>query len=146
MPCSNGWVKLRDEYLIYQQKLAEASHHSSEIASHLPTSPTYPPMNTTNGGMNTDDASSSNTAPSATVWTQRPSKPASALEAPLYPLGSLVFVKNVHTQTNKTTLKQLLSSAFSETVAAEGVTKGKEVDYVDYQKNMDAVSYQGLVS
>lgn len=48
-------------------------------------------------------------------------------------------MKNVHPQTNKTTLKGLLSSAFVDDDLVVGTAKGKEVDYVDYQKNMETV-------
>ncbi|KAL1741761.1 hypothetical protein HDZ31DRAFT_44742 [Schizophyllum fasciatum] len=46
----------------------------------------------------------------------------------LYPYGCLVFVRGVHIETNKTTLKAL----FGRAVAGEGI------DYVDYAKGMDS--------
>ena len=52
-----------------------------------------------------------------------------------YPPNCLVFVKNVHPETNKTTLRTLFSKPFG------GSTE--EIDYVDYNKGLDSV---GVVS
>ncbi|TRM67452.1 hypothetical protein BD626DRAFT_478853 [Schizophyllum amplum] len=45
-----------------------------------------------------------------------------------YPYGCLVFVRGLHTETNKTTLKKL----FGRALAGDGI------DYVDYAKGMDS--------
>ena len=58
---------------------------------------------------------------------------------PTFPLGCLIFVKNIHPQTNKTTIKELLSRTFSSHTSQDIVQDGGGVDYVDYQKNMDTV-------
>lgn len=47
-----------------------------------------------------------------------------------YPKNCLIFVKNVHPETNKTTLRQIFTSALSSTTA---------IDYVDYTKGIDSV-------
>jgi xRRM domain len=57
-------------------------------------------------------------------------------DLPSYPHGCLAFIKNVHPETNKTTLKELLSAAFRQD--GEAAT-GQEVDYVDYLKGIDSV-------
>jgi hypothetical protein len=48
-----------------------------------------------------------------------------------YPPNCLLFVKNVHPGTNKTTLRTLFAKAF------EGSADG--IDYVDYNKGLDSV-------
>lgn len=49
-----------------------------------------------------------------------------------FPPDCLVFVKNVHAETNKTTLRTLFSKAFDGSL--------EEIDYVDYTKGLDSVS------
>ena len=48
-----------------------------------------------------------------------------------YPPNCLVFVRNVHPETNKTTLRSLLANAFGGSV--------EKIDYVDYNKGLDSV-------
>lgn len=62
-----------------------------------------------------------------------PAKPVTTLSSP-YPSGCLAFVKNVHLETNKTTLKTLFLRAFPDASSAGAI------DYVDYNKGMDSVS------
>jgi hypothetical protein len=53
-----------------------------------------------------------------------------------FPLGCLLFVKNVHPQTNRTTLRTLLGKALlSRDRSADGI------DYVDHTKGMDSVGH-----
>ncbi|KAK1225322.1 hypothetical protein PQX77_011740 [Marasmius sp. AFHP31] len=52
-----------------------------------------------------------------------------------FPPSCLVFVRNVHSETNKTTLKSLFTRSFS-TVPQPG-TRSNGLDYVDYNKGMD---------
>ncbi|KAL1688516.1 hypothetical protein GGG16DRAFT_59715 [Schizophyllum commune] len=66
--------------------------------------------------------------PELTTTTSAPSSgPTLDASAP-YPYGCLVFVRGVHIETNKTTLKTL----FGRAVDGEGI------DYVDYAKGMDS--------
>ena len=51
-----------------------------------------------------------------------------------YPRRCLVFIRHIHPETNKTTLRTLLSRAYGSD------TTGKELDYVDYTKGLDSVS------
>lgn len=59
-----------------------------------------------------------------------------------YPPGCLVFIRNVHPETNKTTLRNLFLRAREERVG-NGDSSGKKdedgIDYLDYTKNMDCV-------
>lgn len=54
-----------------------------------------------------------------------------------FPRGCLVFVRNIHPETNKTTLKALLSQAFGDDPS------GQELNYVDYTKGLDTVRISG---
>ena len=105
------WEDLRDEYLAYRAQLLNAVHEDDRKsgASAQPKSgvadPPLPPS-VSNG-------------PYSTVTQD-------------YPRGCLVFARNIHTETNKTTLRKLFSSAvcFPQDV----------LDYVDFNKGMDSVS------
>ena len=68
------------------------------------------------------------TPPEPAIRTPTSSGPTLDASAP-YPYGCLVFVRGVHIETNKTTLKTL----FGRAVDGEGI------DYVDYAKGMDSV-------
>ena len=57
---------------------------------------------------------------------------ATTATAPSYPADSLLFIRNVHTGANKTTLRTLLSRAFLEPSSGG-------IDYVDYTKGMECV-------
>lgn len=62
-------------------------------------------------------------------------------EALGYPPDCLIFVKNLHLGTNKTTLKSLFGRAFTDEGGSSTFsTSGGEIDYVDYQKGMESVS------
>ena len=106
------WEELRDEYLVYRTQLLDAVHEEErkfgttiQPKFSLPV-PDLPPS-TSNG-------------PTRSVgWLD-------------YPRGCLVFARNIHTETNKTTLRRLFSSAIG---ASENV-----LDYVDFNKGMDSVS------
>ena len=54
-----------------------------------------------------------------------------------YPQGCLVFVRNVHPETNKTTLRALFSQAFYDSESSE--ISGDVVDYVDFNKGSETV-------
>lgn len=54
-----------------------------------------------------------------------------------YPPGCLAYARNVHLETNKTTLRKLFSQGFAESNAS---TAGGGIDYVDFNKGMDTVS------
>ena len=54
-----------------------------------------------------------------------------------YPYGCLLFAKNVHPETNKTTLRALFSQAFKAASCLDNT--GDALDYVDFNKGMDTV-------
>ncbi|EMD40313.1 hypothetical protein CERSUDRAFT_102731 [Gelatoporia subvermispora B] len=75
------------------------------------------------------------TPPQRAAGNSQGATPSMTLSSP-YPPGCLVFVRNVHTETNKTTLRALFAQAYAGdsaplAVGAEGL------DYVDFNKGMD---------
>ncbi|KAF8665110.1 hypothetical protein AX16_000577 [Volvariella volvacea WC 439] len=124
------WSALREEYLDYRRRLTdEITNHQrtkqvqvqevgveefsgSEINSYKGP----PPQDTQNEDVQT---------------TLEPNERTLSLNSP-FPYGCLVFIRNVHTQTNKTTLRALFSKALRTKVSGDGL------DYVDYNKGMDS--------
>ena len=105
------WEELRDEYIGYRVQLLDAVHEEdrksgASVSSRPGVTDPASPLSVPNG-------------PYSTVTQD-------------YPRGCLVFARNIHTETNKTTLRKLFSSAtdFSQDV----------LDYVDFNKGMDSVS------
>ena len=100
------WEELRDEYLAYRVQLLSAVHEEEPKSGIM--EPALPPP--------APDGPSCSTAPQD------------------YPRGCLVFARNIHTETNKTTLRKLFSSTvgFPQDV----------LDYVDFNKGMDSVSLE----
>ena len=106
------WEELRDEYFAYRTQLLNIVHkegRNPETAVQPKpgiAEPAAPP-------------SMSNVPPRRVVPQD-------------YPRGCLIFARNIHTETNKTTLRKLFSSAvgFCQDV----------LDYVDFNKGMDSVS------
>ena len=105
------WEELRDEYLAHRTQLLNAVREEErKFGTNLQSrfgvaEPDLPPL--VCGG------------PSSSAVPQD------------YPHGCLIFAKNIHTETNKTTLRRLFSSAIG---ASQDV-----LDYVDFNKGMDSV-------
>lgn len=112
------WEKLNAEYLAYRQRLLEDIEQDEE-----------------------DDTPAVFEQPRApeeerfTVVDQP--KPHNIDPSADYPPNCLVFVRHVHPGTNKTTLRKLLSQAFSGDDPEASV---EGIDYVDFNKSMDTVS------
>ncbi|KAG9317756.1 hypothetical protein JVU11DRAFT_1974 [Chiua virens] len=111
------WNALNEEYLLHKQSLVDEMTRTQPSVVHPddievevvhkddprePTPPSHPP-------------------PQAQMRT--------AASSP-YPFDCLVFVRHVHPETNKTTLKSLFSRASQE-------GSGTGLDYVDFTKGMD---------
>ncbi|THH31922.1 hypothetical protein EUX98_g2290 [Antrodiella citrinella] len=125
------WDELKEEYLARRTQLLERvaakaddemevdphknEEEEEETFSHKrkrsPTPPPLPPP----------------LAPPAT----KPSQSTTTLHS-RYPHGCLIFVKNVHPETNKTTLRTLFSRAFPDE------QQGVGLDYVDFTKGMNS--------
>lgn len=133
-------MKLRDEYLRYQQQLSEAAiaehetHYSEAVNTRGSASA---------GSIATEVATNKRLDGDTRTQPLEPSKILAEMttpaDIPTFPLGCLIFVKNIHPQTNKTTIKELLSRTFASHTSLDIVQDGGGVDYVDYQKNMDTV-------
>ncbi|KAI0071825.1 hypothetical protein K474DRAFT_491243 [Panus rudis PR-1116 ss-1] len=123
------WDKLNEEYLAYRQRIIdqlaqeEMSRPSAEVHDDDPVEETReqkpaPPIPDTH-------------PPATTLFSS-------------YPLGCLVFVRNVHPETNKTTLRGLFSKAFARPDAAVSSTDG--LDYVDFNKGISGLGLQAMIA
>ena len=107
------WEELRDEYLAYRTQLLSAVREEERKSG-------------------TGVQSKPGTAGPA--LPPPPSNASRSIVTQDYPRGCLVFARNIHTETNKTTLRKLFSSTvgFPQDV----------LDYVDFNKGMDSVSLE----
>ncbi|KIJ20484.1 hypothetical protein PAXINDRAFT_96673 [Paxillus involutus ATCC 200175] len=111
------WNQLNEEYLVYRQRLVDEMAEANEPAARYQAT-----------GIELGDVTQAELeepAPSPSLATK------TTWSSP-YPFNCLVFVRNIHPETNKTTLKAFFSQAFQ---AAEGQANG--IDYVDFNKGMD---------
>ena len=108
------WEELRDEYLAYRTQLLNTVHEGGRQS----------------GTSIQQKLGIAEPAPPPSV----PNEPPRSEVPQDYPHGCLVFARNIHTETNKTTLRKLFSSAvgFSQDV----------LNYVDFNKGMDSVSLE----
>ena len=116
------WDELKQEYLAYQRKLLNELVAFNEGSSSL--------------SVGTDVLAPEHDEDHDIAYQPEPEPvdlATTTLDSP-YPLNCLVFVRNIHPETNKTTLRKLFSTAFDAT--AEGL------DYVDFNKGMDSVRCQ----
>lgn len=111
------WDQLKDEYLAYQRKLLDELVEYNEGSSTLLI---------TSGDTKLDER-----PPAIAALAILRVTPEFTTLTSDYPFNCLAFVKNVHPETNKTTLKKLFSIAFGK------VPDG--LDYVDFTKGMDSV-------
>ena len=129
------WDALKDEYLEHRQRLLDEIARQDAPASAASSPPLERRRQRQRGPLATADASEERVPRSArTRNPESEQEQASSLSPSLdpgapYPPGCLVFVRNVHPETNKTTLKALLSAHAPPAV----------VDYVDYSKGMVSV-------
>ena len=120
------WDQQRDEYLRYRTQLIqeineyEDAHAEPQVIGKRQQEDEVVMMNT----------SSSN----GTTHTQ-PQPTTLSHNAP-YPYGCLVFVRNIHPETNKTTLRALFSSVLQN--EPHDALKKDGLDYVDFNKGVDS--------
>ena len=124
----NAWDTLKEEYLARQKRLFDRTMAENSASS------SHPPRLRADMKRHTPDINYSGSTPSGgngvcSVSESQLQKPTSTK---LYPEGCLLFVKNVHPETNKTTLKNFFSGALTG--------KLDVIDYVDYNKGLDSVS------
>lgn len=103
------WEELRDEYFAYRAQLLNIVHEEGrKLETNIQPKP------------------------GIAEPTLRPSMSDGPLAQQDYPRGCLIFARNIHTETNKTTLRKLFSSAV-------GLCQDV-LNYVDFNKGMDSVS------
>ncbi|KAG6919787.1 hypothetical protein DXG01_001626 [Tephrocybe rancida] len=112
------WDQLKDEYIVYRARLVE------EINAHQDAVEPLVPMSV--------PTSTSIPTPPPVIAEPQPEPKPEANPPPLapnapYPPGVLVFIRNLHPETNKTTLRRF----FARTVPDSAL------DYVDFTKGMD---------
>jgi hypothetical protein len=118
------WDRLNEEYLAYRQKLIDELANANEP-------PDIPHDSDVLGAAPEDNLEDNVPTPPRNVTT---------MYSP-YPFGCLVFARNLHLETNKTTLRALFTTAFeSSPVDPAGI------DYVDFSKGMDSVSFRYITS
>ncbi|PCH40760.1 hypothetical protein WOLCODRAFT_71275 [Wolfiporia cocos MD-104 SS10] len=124
------WEQLKEEYLTYRQRLLDSIACAAvDDADEEAKPPELEPCD------HVEDASASVTEAIAGNTHTPPERPIPSTPLNLsYPQGCLVFVRNVHPETNKTTLRTLFSQAFAD--ASARVSKDG-LDYVDFNKGMD---------
>ena len=121
------WETLRSDYLAYRQQLVEEMNAFQDSASkpattHTSTASNEPPVPT-------------RPEPILKVQNQPEVRIGSSLDNPditlssPYPYSCLLLIKNIHHETNKTTLKTLFGKTLADSNGG--------IDYVDFSKGMD---------
>src|SRR6266511_1605410 len=120
------WEELRAEYLLYRQQLVDEINEQQDADAarrrvlEIERKPSEALLDSHMARLKRKRSESSTARNHHEV-----------LSGSQFPSGCLVFVRHVHPQTNKTTLRNLFSRVW------EG---NKDViDYIDYGKNMDSV-------
>jgi len=125
------WEALREEYEVWRKKildslLAEEFHAGTDHATSVEAIEE-------NENVETNPGRKRKRQRDETRMLSLNSTPASP--NPAYPPSCLVYVKNVHPETNKTTLKTLFGQCFPDSGGKGGV------DYVDFNRGMDTVGF-----
>ncbi|KAG8783864.1 hypothetical protein FRC12_019279 [Ceratobasidium sp. 428] len=112
------WDQLKSEYLAHQARVLKQNLKSGRrppVHNGPQSAPSIPPTQ------------SQTPIPSPTALP----KPPRAARPPPFPPGILVFVRRLHPETNKTTLKTLFGRAFPD-------GKNDAIEYLDFQKGIDS--------
>ncbi|KAF7968009.1 hypothetical protein HWV62_11705 [Athelia sp. TMB] len=117
------WDELKEEYLRYQKSTLE------ELVAFNDGSFSGPTASTSNTTQDLLAQAASLECPSPRHSDESPYEPQTTLDSE-FPLNCLVFVRNVHWETNKTALRKIFHTALG-TASASGL------DYVDYIKGAD---------
>ncbi|QRV88161.1 RNA binding motif domain-containing protein [Ceratobasidium sp. AG-Ba] len=110
------WDELKQEYLAHQARILKQN----------PRAERRPVPSVSNNDKQTPYLPTS--APTAAPPVLRQTRPA---RPPPFPPGILVFVRRLHPETNKTTLKTLFGRAFPK-------ESGDAIEYLDFQKGIDS--------
>ena len=145
------WEELRAEYLLYRQELVDEinlSQNEGEVRVYNDGRKGY--MGETHDQEEQEDARhqiqvqkrapiQSRSTKSAAIVANDSVDTAGIHPNSTYPPGCLVFVRNVHPETNKTTLRGLFLHAKGPTGIEGGKKDDDGLDYLDYTKGMDCV-------
>ena len=119
------WDALNEEYLVYKQSLVdEVARAETEMHRPDQSAPDH-----------------ERSEPTAHHHSHPQTQTQTTSSSP-YPFDCLVFVRNVHPGTNKTTLKSLFAQAFQDQDGSAHTPAG--LDYVDFSKGMDTVRVRSL--
>lgn len=120
------WDALNEEYLAYKQSLVEEVARTETEMRRLEQGPS--------------DRHHHREELTALPQPHTQTQMQTASSSP-YPFDCLVFVRNVHPDTNKTMLKSLFAQAFQDQdgVGPHGHAPTAGLDYVDFNKGMDTV-------
>lgn len=142
------WDALKADYLLFRQQLVEEINEAQEKEQasrrHLEAALAPPP------GLSAPTSLSHDRHEKNSVKGKDVHVPthATAVKPPmihansLYPSGCLVFVRHLHPDTNKTTLRALFAHAWSADAGASSSGKPADgIDYLDYMKGMDSVRF-----
>jgi hypothetical protein len=122
----SDWDRLREEYLHYRTRLIQEINEYEDAHAE-------PPM--IRKHIREEEAGMANTPLSNSTTHMHPQPTHLSPNAP-YPYGCLVFVRNIHPETNKTTLRALFSSVFQN--EPDGTLTKDGLDYVDFNKGVDS--------
>ena len=151
------WEQLRTEYLLYRQQLVDEmnQHQDQELEMQMRKVDSYTQEPDGAGANPAALVSSQNVAeevgkrPMAEPLQNREEGPKPIHSRSKYPSGCLVFVRNLHPETNKTTLRTLFSRAWNEDQRSseqDAAGGGFGLDYLDHSKGMDRVRRLPLFS
>jgi len=124
------WEELRAEYLLYRQRLVDEinQQQDAEFARRGVREIESKPSEALETRDSQMDHLKRKRSESSTAQTHH------EVFGSRFPSGCLVFVRHVHPETNRTTLRTLFSRAWEESSANKDV-----IHYIDYGKNMDSV-------
>ena len=145
------WEELRAEYLLYRQELVDEinmSQNEGEVRVYNDGRKEY--MGETHDQEEQEDPRhqiqvqkrapiQSRSTKSSAIVANDSVDTAGIHPNSTYPSGCLVFVRNVHPETNKTTLRSLFLRARGPTEIVVGKKDDDGLDYLDYTKGMDCV-------
>ncbi|KDR84172.1 hypothetical protein GALMADRAFT_55704 [Galerina marginata CBS 339.88] len=131
------WEELKAEYLLHRQQLVEELSMENDTQAMISKSSTNEKSSRPELGPVLEHLQAESTALPTGSDDIGPTKPLPIHVGSLYPSGCLVFVRNVHSETNKTTLRALFSQAWKTAVDPTGTISAERLDYVDYMKGLD---------
>ncbi|KAJ4476649.1 hypothetical protein J3R30DRAFT_316025 [Lentinula aciculospora] len=137
------WDALKGEYMAWRQELleqvlAEQENREEDEVDHQ-VDYQWEEEDYNESGNGGKAHSSRGNVPSTSLT----SSPASLSMSSSYPPNCLVYIRNLHTGTNKTTLRTLFRKALIDAGAEKGnegtesQNPSQDIDYVDYTKGMD---------